>query len=142
MNKQAKSKGCNQCIDDEQLEADLIATEPSLAMALQDVAEDGRSNGHQRYPSVVDWLLAGHAEDEHAEDGAVRVGGKAIDSVDGTVVVQFIEDDDDNHHEQRHDEMYQLACQGQVFLTLFFVRLQDVDGEEVVSAVRAEPAAE
>ena len=129
MNKQAKSKGCNQCIDDEQLEADLIAAEPCLAMALQDVAEDGRSNGHQRYPSVVDRLLAGHAEDEHAEDGAVRVGGKAIDGVDGTVVVQLIEDDDDNHHEQRHDVMYQLACQGQVFVVLFLVCLQDVDGE-------------
>ena len=92
-------EGSDRSIDNKKLKTDLPASEPSLAMALQYVAEDGRGKDYDGHPSVAHRSLAGQPEAEHAQQWAVCIGGQVVNGIDGTIIVQFVENDDNRHHQ-------------------------------------------
>ena len=107
----------------------MVTTQPGLAVALQDIAQQRRGYGHHRHVGIAYSPLASQTEDEHAQDGTVGVGGKAIYGIDSAVVIQLVEHHNGDDHQERHDEVNQLSGQRKVSFILPLVSAEDVDGE-------------
>lgn len=98
----------NEAIDKKYLEAELIA-EPVGREELEQIADDGRENGDEGHPTVVNLAFGEEAEGIETQQGSVGEACHIEDNGDERVVMEWPKGDDDQQVEESEGDVNETA---------------------------------
>ena len=85
---------------------------------MQNKADQRRDNGDNRNETVLDFPFCKDAEGEHSEDRSVGVACQLVDSINGTGIIDCIDNYDNESHSYGHADMDNLPCTGNLLFAL------------------------
>ena len=98
-----------QSVDEQHLEAEMVAAEPVGRFQLEDVAQDRTQHRHQRHPAVAHLPTGEHAKTEETEQGSVGKSRNVEQRIDERLVVEGAERYHHQQVEQRKSHMHPAA---------------------------------